>query len=310
MSLPALHALRSAGLPLILAGRPWARDLLAGLNPVQFIAIEGPLRRDIATLRSELPRDGAALRGLCFPDSLSSALVFRLAGVRACGYRDDGRSLLLTWPIAKPKGPLHAVQAYYRLGRAFLQRMGLASSAPEQPGPDLRLPLTSGHVHTAQTLLAHSGPGRPFVLISPTATGLHHGKVKAWQHYEALTRALQADGWAVVMCPPPHEVDIARAAAPSAQVLPPLPLGAFAALTRHAALVICNDSGTSHVAAAAQARQLTLFGVTHPARTAPWSRAAAWLAGQEGWPDYDEVLARARELLASTALQDANVNRV
>ena len=62
--------------------------------------------------------------------------------------------------------------------------------------------------------------------------------------------------------PPPAETDEARRNAPTAQLLPPLSLGAFAALTARSALVICNDSGVSHVAAAASARQLTLFGVT------------------------------------------------
>ncbi|WP_262357148.1 glycosyltransferase family 9 protein, partial [Bordetella pertussis] len=41
----------------------------------------------------------------------------------------------------------------------------------------------------------------------------------------------------------------ARRNAPSATLLPPLGLGAFAALAQRAALVVCNDSGVSHVAA-------------------------------------------------------------
>ena len=85
------------------------------------------------------------------------------------------------------------------------------------------------------------------------------------------------------MCPPPAETDEARRNAPTAQLLPPLSLGAFAALTARSALVICNDSGVSHAAAAASARQLTLFGVTRPAAPAPGRRArSAWALKTHG----------------------------
>ncbi len=299
MALPALHRLRDAGFSLVLLGRPWARDLLAGLDPVEFIAIEGSARHEIAHLRQAL--DASRLGrpdGICFPDSFSSAVLFRLAGVRAGGYRDDGRSLFLKWPIRKPAGEPHVVESYFHLTQRVLSAWGIAPVAG--PGADLALPLSSGHAHTAQTLLARSGVARPFVLLSPTATGLHKGKVKSWSHYEGLARHLRDRGMAVVVCPPPNEVDLAREAAPSAQILASLPLGPYAALTREAALVVCNDSGTSHVAAAAGARQLTLFGVTRPQRTRPWSRTAQWLGDDQAWPTLDAVIAKVDALLDGT----------
>ena len=84
---------------------------------------------------------------------------------------------------------------------------------------------------------------------------------------------------------------------PDRPVLPPLSLGAFAALTARSALVICNDSGVSHVAAAASARQLTLFGVTRPGRTGPWSPRAVCVGAEDAWPPEDEVERQARRLL-------------
>lgn len=294
MALPALHRLREAGYPLILVGRSWARDLLSGLEASQFIAIEGRLREDIGQVRRAL--GGTRHDGICFPDSLSSAALFRLSGVRTGGYRDDGRSLLLTWPVRKPAGQVHAVQSYFHLAQSVLSAWGIGPTRIE-PGPDLHLPITSGHTLTARTVLARSGLARPFVLLSPTATGLHRGRVKSWPHYEALAQHLLARGLAVAVCPPPNEVDLARATTPSAQVLPSLPLGAYAALTREAALVVCNDSGTSHVAAAAGARQLTLFGVTQPWRTRPWSQSARWIGEDTGWPSLETVTAEVDALL-------------
>ncbi|MGE4335175.1 MAG: glycosyltransferase family 9 protein [Pigmentiphaga sp.] len=308
MALPALHLLSRAGYSLVLVGRPWARDLLAGLPHTDFIALEGPLRRDAQRLRDALHPGGKGLgtpyRGICFPDSLSSAMVFRMAGVRAGGYRDDGRSLLLGWPIGKPKGDLHLVESYHYLAKSVLQRWGHQACLSAKPPPTLDLPSTSAHERAAATLLERAGL-RPhgFVLLSPTATGRHRGRVKAWAHYDELARALQNDGWPVAICPPPQEIDAAHQAAPTAQVLAALPLGAFAALTQKAALVVCNDSGTSHVAAAAGSRQITLFGVTRPERTGPWSPNALCLGNEDQWPEPQIVIEHARQLLAQAQAQ-------
>ncbi|WP_222854909.1 glycosyltransferase family 9 protein, partial [Bordetella pertussis] len=98
--------------------------------------------------------------------------------------------------------------------------------------------------------------------------------------------------------PPPAEVAEARRNAPSATLLPPLGLGAFAALAQRAALVVCNDSGVSHVAAAGDARQLTLFGVTRPGRTGPWSPRAVCLGSETRWPGPEQVMEKSLELLS------------
>ena len=292
MSLPSLALLSATGLPVVICARPWARDLLEGVVKHDFIPMRGRLKEDRRAVREHRRTWGAAAkhtRGLTLPDSLSSAAVFRLAGIPSAGYRDDGRSLLLRWPIAKPDPSLHAVQSWYYLTRSALQRWGLPAGE-EQPGPTLNLPITNAQQDLADKLLsqAHLSDQR-FILIAPTATGLHKGKIKVWPHFDTLTRALQARGHTVVMCPPPAEVEEAQRNAPTARLLPAAPLGAFAALTTRAALVICNDSGVSHVAAAANARQLTLFGVTSPGRTGPWSPSAVCVGSDGNWPVADEV---------------------
>ncbi|MCD0502058.1 glycosyltransferase family 9 protein [Bordetella petrii] len=304
MSLPSLSLLGATGVPLVICARPWARDLLEGVARHGFIPMRGRVWEDARAVREHRHAQatvGNQARGLALPDSLSSAAVFRLAGVPSAGYRDDGRSLLLRWPIAKPQADLHAVQSWYYLTRSALQRWKLPDG-PEQPGADLGLPITPAHRQAADEVLAQAGlAGQPFVLIAPTATGLHKGQVKVWPGFDALTRALQGRGHTVVMCPPPAETDEARRNAPTARLLPPVALGAFAALTARAGLVVCNDSGVSHVAAAAQARQLTLFGVTNPGRTGPWSPRAVCLGADRNWPEVAAVEHEACALLASAS---------
>ncbi|WP_084386603.1 glycosyltransferase family 9 protein [Castellaniella caeni] len=299
MSLPSLQALLDTGLPVVACARPWAQDLLAAYPLAGFIPMQGTWRADRAAVRRHLKQAGYNRpRGLLLPDSLSSALVFRFAGIACAGYRDDGRSLLLRWPCRKPKGPLHAVQSWYHLTRFALGQWHLAHTGPAEPADELSWTATQAHEQQAIQALAQAGLRQgAFVLIAPTAVGLHKGRIKAWSGFDGLTQSLQARGLAVVMAPPSAEREAAQAAAPSAQLLPPLGLGAFAALTRHAALVVCNDSGVSHLAAAAGARQLTLFGVTHPTQTGPWSNRATRLGRMNAWPTATEVFSTAIELL-------------
>ena len=81
--------------------------------------------------------------------------------------------------------------------------------------------------------------------------------------------------------------------------LPPTKLGTYAALCQDAQIVIANDSGISHIAAAAGAQQLTLIGVTRTDRTGPWNPKAL-TRGEEGrWPTVDEVLDAIKEIVSN-----------
>lgn len=298
MSLPSLDILLGTGLPVVVCARPWAQDLLAAYPLAGFVPMRGSWRADRAAVRQHLKQSplGRPL-GLLLPDSLSSALVFRFAGIPCAGYRDDGRSLILRWPCRKPAGPLHAVQSWHYLTRRALARWQLPVADPE-PADELRWQAAAAHELQAAQALTQAGlQQNEFVLIAPTATGLHKGQVKAWTGFDSLTQSLQARGIAVVMAPPAAERQAAQTAAPTAQSLPPLGLGTFAALTRLARLVICNDSGVSHLAAAAQARQITLFGVTDPSRTGPWSNQALRLGHLHAWPSAPDVLSLALEIM-------------
>lgn len=301
MTLPCLQAVIATGLPVVVCAREWARDLLAAYPLAGFIPMTGKWRRDRAAV-SDFRKAARHVRplGLLLPDSLSSAMVFRFAGIPSAGYRDDGRSLILRWPLRKPPGSLHAVESWYHLTRQTLERWGF-TVVPLPAARQLGLSLLPRHDTEAGDALESAGlePGK-FVLIAPTATGLHRGRVKVWPHFSGLAATLQEQGWPVAMCPPPAEQHTAMETAPTAQCLPPMRLGAFAALTRLATLVVCNDSGVSHVAAAAGANQLTLFGVTRPDRTGPWSDTAQCLGTDNAWPSPADVLSHVqRHLMAA-----------
>src|SRR5699024_374160 len=193
----------------------------------------------------------------------------------------------------------------YELARLAMERWHTPIEPLHNEQLQLRLP------QSTQSLLPVEYQSGKKVLIAPTATGKHMGNIKIWPHFEALTYALKKRGIHVLMCPPPNEIEQAIANAPSAHRLDPLPIDQFAQLCQQVDLVVCNDSGVSHVAAAAQARQITLFGVTSATRTGPWSKHALCLGELNHWPTLTEVLAECLVMLSpERSVDNPSVNSV
>jgi heptosyltransferase-2 len=104
--------------------------------------------------------------------------------------------------------------------------------------------------------------------------GAIYGPAKRWDaaRYAELARRLVARGCAVLVCGAPSEVEtcehIARAAGVRS-VAGTTDLLTQAGLCARAAVVVCNDSGLAHLAAAVGAPTVALFGSTSSAWTAP-----------------------------------------
>ena len=293
MALPALDLLASRGRALTLAGRPWAAELFDAY-PWPVVALRGDRRRRIAALRE------SALRGtpaLLLTNSFGSALDFRLAGLRPTGYRTDLRGWLLAQPVPVPArwrrhdSPMHMVEYYYELAQVLA-----GQGAPPVP-PSLSLRLSAAAFDRARTALGSAGIDREYVILCPVAVGLHEGRAKAWSGFGALSTHLLGAGVRVVASPGPGEREAVRAAIPEATLLPEADVGTFAALLAGSRLVVANDSGAAHLAAAVGAPLITLFGVTDAQRTGPWSTTAIRLGGADRWPGFDEVAAAVRRQL-------------
>jgi heptosyltransferase-2 len=284
MASPALDLLAARGHALTLVGRGWARDLYAGYPwPMVPLPDERLARvRALYELRRRLPR---ATPALLLTNSFSSALEMRLGGLRPIGYDTDRRGWLLARPIPVPErwaGDMHTVEYYHWLARCVIDR-----PVPAPTRIELRL-APAAYVH-ARWALEAAAVRPPFVMLCPVATGLHHGRIKAWDGFGRLCEELLQTGHTVVACPGPGEHDAVTAAVPRAVLLPETDVAGFAALLAQARLVVANDSGPAHLAAAVGAELVSVFGVTEIDKTRPLGEHVRIVGSGGGWPGYDEV---------------------
>ncbi len=297
LGLPTLQRLSDAGYALQLLGKGWAADLLAGHGwPVHKLAPTA--RGRIAQLR-ELRRQAQAadpgfdrrLNAVCFPYSFSSALEFRLAGLRALGHAYEGRSLLLGRAVPRPPG-VHELQVYWHLGSALL-------------GADAPLPASLGlrvapqHRAEAAALRARHGIQPGYIVVCPFAGGTWSGQDKTWPAFpQWVADVLPQLGRDVVIVPGPGEEAIARQHYPGARLLAGVGLGSYAALLSDAALMVSNDTGPGHMAAAVGTPLLSVLGPSDPLLWRAWGPGVQLLQGAGTWPTVTDVASAARNTLA------------
>jgi len=288
MTLPALRLLEASGFTPILTGKRWAEDLMSGMG-WRFDPIEGHVTEDLHRIRYISNHLGPRPLGLLFPNSFSSALLFSIGRVRNAGFPTDGRRFLLDKVVEEP-GTMHEVERFFRLAHGAIKAWG-GTPAWDSVPEELGMRLLARHEAAARNLMAEHGIPENFALLAPIARGLHHGKEKQWKHFNELCQPLRDMGIEPIVFPSVREEEANHAACPNARILPPTTLGNYAALAKRARIVIANDSGISHVAAAVSANQITLLGVTNPARTRPWNSKALCLGNNtDGWPSLQQVL--------------------
>lgn len=300
LGLPTLQRLADAGYDLRLVGKGWARDLLAGHGwPVEVLAkTPGDRVRQLRALRRQALADDPGfdrrLNAVCFPYSFSSALDFRLAGLRALGHAYEGRGWLLGRSVTRPAGR-HELEVYWHLGSTLL-----GADAP-LPGR-IALRLCDAHRAQAQALRDRHALASGYVVICPFAGGTWSGQDKTWPEFPAFVAGPLADfGRRVVVCPGPGEEAVARSGYPGATLLPGVGLGAYAALLQDASLMLSNDTGPGHLAAAVGTPLLSLLGPSDPALWRAWGPNVTLLGGSPGrdggaaWP----TLPQAREAVAA-----------
>ena len=216
-------------------------------------------------------RAGRFDMAVLFPNSFESALLAFWGRIPVrIGYQTDGRSALLTHGIKRDKDILGRHQVGYYLG--------LPHSLGWKEGErKLSLPLAAGDEKWTIQLLRDKGwqEGKPLVAFAP---GASYGPAKKWEplRFAKVADALIADHLAQVMIVGSRkdqgeaEEMASKMRGKAWDLTGETTLGQLAALLARCDLLVANDSGAMHVAAATQTPIVALFGPTDPARTSPY----------------------------------------
>jgi heptosyltransferase-2 len=262
MATPTIRAVRRhrPDARIITLGRPGLDDLLEGCPWIdERIALTmkgalGPFRA------AQALRATGADAALLLPNSFRSALTVRLGGIPCrIGYDRDGRGRLLTArvPVQRRETPTPAIDYYLHLAAAALADDDLARG--------MELFVSDAQRDAADALLADVP--EHFVILNPGGNKLP----KRWppESFAAVADALHDDpGLGVVVSGAPGEADVLAAVVDAARAPvvniagPGLNLGTLKAIAQRAALMITNDTGPRHIAAALGTPVVTLFGPT------------------------------------------------
>ncbi|MCG3123559.1 MAG: hypothetical protein GIKADHBN_01980 [Phycisphaerales bacterium] len=215
---------------------------------------------------------------LLLTNSFSTALITRIAGIpRRIGYDRDARGLLLTDRLSAPQradGSYDAVPAVeYYLRAACDRLLGTPVPAWRDGGYPLELPVSDSQRAAADELLGRGGidASAPLAILNPGG----NNAAKRWpaDRYAAVAQHLaQAQALTVVVNGSPAEAalveEIRSALPPSVRErvasLPELgvTLGSLKGVIARSRIMVTNDTGPRHVAAASGVRLVTLFGPT------------------------------------------------
>jgi heptosyltransferase-2 len=241
--------------------RPWVADLYRAVPEIDAVRIATAVRADAETLR------GAFDIAVILPNSFGSALPAWMAGIgERWGYSTDARRPLLTRAPAVPPQVRGRSQVYYY--RAMLAGAGLRVSAT----PDVSLRCPPDWSAGADRLLAGDASA-PWVGINP---GAFYGTAKRWlpERFAAVGDMLARDGVQIALVGGPAERPVGEAiaaqmTAPSRVLCGETTLPELVGVLSRLRILVTNDSGPMHVAAALGVPTVAVFGPTDWRETHP-----------------------------------------
>ena len=272
MALPVLEALAATERQVVTLAKPHLGPVLR-LSPAVGETIDrgGNDAETIERLRAAQCHEAVVL-----PNSIRSAWLPYQAGIPwRWGYRGGGRAPLLQPPVprprdVRPRGSRPQVEDYRELLDALSVEPPPSGWMPRLPrDPDL---LAVGAERLQRARLGGDGP------LVGLAAGAEWGPSKRWpwRRFADLATALRrqrSDLRQLILAGPKEVWTAVRIHEESGKIHPvigpDLDLRGLAAVLAHLDLLVTNDSGPMHLAAALGVRCVALFGPTNPRRTAP-----------------------------------------
>ena len=284
MTIPALRALRRI-LPdasITLAVRPGAKGIFSEVDFIDEVLVYD--RRNAFSVFGQIREwkkrefDLAVL----FQNAFEAALIPFLAGVPVrLGYATESRQAMLTHPLPLPdwRSTKHEVFYYLYLITALEQLLFRTSTVCEGD-PDVSLSISESRKSEASGVLRSHGVSeeKSVVAICP---GSINSRAKRWpaEAYAALADRLIEDRRNVVLIGSKDEIDVTNEVAQRMRHRPVVLTGKttldqITAVLGLVDLVVTNDTGPAHIAAALGCPTIVIFGPTNPLTTRPFSPKA------------------------------------
>jgi heptosyltransferase-2 len=280
LSEPLVALLRAADpdVAIDVLAPPWCAPVYARMRGIGRI-VENPIghgRFDWSGRRAvaRALRPNGYDRAIVLPNSWKSALVPWLAGIaRRTGYLGEAR-----WGLLNDARRLDG-DGQPRLVDRFAVLAGPRGTTGGAPPPPRLVPDAANLAAAARALDLAASP--PVAVLCP---GAEYGPAKRWppEHFAALAARLLADGMQVWLVGSPNDKAAAAAVVGAAGASGPrlrdltgrTDLGTAIDLLSLSRVVVTNDSGLMHAAAAVGAPLVALFGSSSPAYTPPLSTVA------------------------------------
>ena len=214
--------------------------------------------------------DAAIIFTVCTQSALPAALLCQLAGIplRLAQTRENPYGLLTDW---LPDVDTHIATARHEVQRQLdlVGHVGYMTA-------DTRLQLDYGASEVAsmrRRLTAAGGDAtQPYIVIHPGATAASR-RYPAAQYAAAAQRLERSTGWRIVLTGGTDEAALIEQACDGidqpVRLDGQLDLGELAALIAGAQVLVCNNTGPAHVAAAVGTPVVVLYALTNPQHT-PW----------------------------------------
>jgi heptosyltransferase-2 len=271
LATPALQAIRERypGAHITGHGSATARDLFDGADWFDDFLVADRKRSRLAQARELRARGFEAC--ILLTGSFRTAWIAFLAGIRhRIGYRWSGRTPLLTahWRRPRPGGK----RAPYPTKQYFLD---LVAKLGATGGGRVRLPLSEPAERRAAEWMREQGIGADAALAG-MCVGARFGPSKVWpsEYFARVADHLvQTHGMRVVVICAPGEEETGAAVRAHARHpvidtgLAPLRTDVLKFVIRRCRLLVTNDIGPRHIAAAFQVPIVCLMGSTSPVYT-------------------------------------------
>lgn len=289
MAVPSLREFRRIfkDARIVLAAKPWVAGLFEGEGFADDLIAVTDVRgftqkaRQFISEARRLRRERVDMAVL-LPNSFNAALAVRAGGAkRIAGYATDARRALLTHiiPFEPDFKQLHQVRYYLNIAAQLEQKLTGQSSVNLEAWPALSA--AENLKQRAAQILAAAGinPAKRIIALNPGAT---NSRAKRWlpERFAATAdRLSEREGGETIIVGTAGDRDVAHAVAQQmrtkvADLTGGTSLAELKAVLSCAALVVSNDTGTAHVAAALGVPTLTVFGPTEDFATRPLAERA------------------------------------